>query len=80
VNDAQLTYAALEMPFGGVRESGIGVRNSAHGIQKFCRTQSVIVTRFGGRRDPYWFPYSKRTTKLIDRLNVALHGRGPRRT
>src|SRR3954463_3354451 len=76
VNDANVNYAANELPFGGWKESGIGVRHGAQGIRKYCRTHSVLVTRFGPKKEPHMFPYSRRTSKLLDRLMVLLHGRG----
>jgi acyl-CoA reductase-like NAD-dependent aldehyde dehydrogenase len=75
VNDAVTNYAAQELPFGGVGESGIGVRHGAAGIQKYCRTQSIMVTRFAGKKEPYFFPYTRRRTKLLERLMVFLYGR-----
>ena len=79
VNDCITNYSAQELPFGGVKESGIGVRHSAAGIQKYCNTHSILITRFAGKREPYYFPYSKRATKLLERLMVLMYGRGSRR-
>jgi hypothetical protein len=38
----------------------------------------VLVTRFAPKRELYMFPYSKRATKLFDRLLVLMFGRGGR--
>ena len=46
VNDAQLNYLALELPMGGWKASGLGSRHGAAGIRKYCRQQSLLVTRF----------------------------------
>ena len=46
VNDAQLNYLALELPMGGWKASGLGSRHGAGGIRKYCRQQSLLVTRF----------------------------------
>lgn len=75
VNDCVTNYAAQELPFGGVGESGIGVRHGAAGIQKYCRTQSLLITRFAGKKELFFFPYTKRRTKLLERLMVLLYGR-----
>jgi acyl-CoA reductase-like NAD-dependent aldehyde dehydrogenase len=75
VNDAVANYAAQELPFGGVKESGIGVRHSAAGIRKYCHSHSILVTRFAPKRELYWFPFSKRNSKLIERLLVLMYGR-----
>ena len=78
VNDCVINYAATEMPMGGIRESGLGVRHSAKGIQKYCNVHSVVVTRFAGKREVYWFPYSPRGTKMLERLMVFMNRRKPR--
>src|SRR4051794_27909349 len=79
VNDANVNYAANELPFGGWGESGIGVRHGAAGIRKYCKTHSVLVTRFGPKKDVHMFPYSPRTTKALERVMVLMHGRGARK-
>ena len=75
VNDAIVNYLAVEAPFGGTGESGIGARHGARGIQKYCQTQTILVTRFAPKREAHFFPYSKRTTKLLERALVLLYGR-----
>src|SRR4051794_21032613 len=79
VNDCVVNYAAQELPFGGTGESGIGVRHSAKGIQKYCKTQSVLVTRMGSKKEPHMFPYSPRTSKLLERVVVMMYGKKPRK-
>ena len=76
VNDANTNYAATDLPFGGWKESGIGVRHGAPGIRKYTKMHSVLVTRFGPKKEVHQFPYSKRTSKLLERLMVFMHGRG----
>jgi acyl-CoA reductase-like NAD-dependent aldehyde dehydrogenase len=75
VNDALANYGAHELPFGGVKESGVGVRHSARGIQKYCSTHSILVTRFAPKRELYFFPYTKRGAKLMERVLLVLYGR-----
>ncbi|MDO8211915.1 succinic semialdehyde dehydrogenase [Conexibacter sp. CPCC 206217] len=78
VNDAQVNYTALELPMGGWKSSGLGTRHGAGGIRKYTQQQTLLVTRFAGKRDPHMFPYSKRVTKLIGGLTRLLYGRGKR--
>ena len=78
VNDCVINYAAQELPFGGSGDSGLGVRHSAKGIQKYCQVHSILVTRFGPKRELHFYPYSERGTKILERLMVLLYGRGPR--
>ena len=78
VNDANVNYFAYELPMGGWKESGLGVRHGAAGIRKYTRQQAILVTRFALKRDVHMFPYSARTTKLLGRLTKLLYGRGKR--
>jgi acyl-CoA reductase-like NAD-dependent aldehyde dehydrogenase len=79
VNDAQLNYLALELPMGGWKESGLGVRHGAAGIRKYTRQQAILVTRFAPlKKDVHMFPYKTKTTRLIGRLVRLLYGRGRR--
>ena len=50
VNDVLVNYLALDVPMGGWKDSGIGTRWGAEGIRKYCRTESIVVTRFARRR------------------------------
>jgi succinate-semialdehyde dehydrogenase / glutarate-semialdehyde dehydrogenase len=46
INEAYAaTFASLEAPMGGMRESGLGRRQGAEGILRFTETQSVATQR-----------------------------------
>jgi acyl-CoA reductase-like NAD-dependent aldehyde dehydrogenase len=78
VNDANVNYLAYELPMGGWKDSGLGVRHGAAGIRKYTRQQAILVTRLAMKRDVHFFPYKARTTKLLGRLTKLLYGRGKR--
>jgi acyl-CoA reductase-like NAD-dependent aldehyde dehydrogenase len=79
VNDAQVNYLATELPMGGWKTSGLGYRHGKGGIQKFCRQQSVMVTRFTPMKKDLWMlPYDKKATGLITKMVKFLYGRGKR--
>jgi acyl-CoA reductase-like NAD-dependent aldehyde dehydrogenase len=78
VNDAVINYTALELPMGGWKASGLGSRHGTQGIRKFCRQQSLLVSRFHARKDPHMFPNRAGTTKLLNRAIRLLYGRGER--
>ena len=59
VNDVLVNYLATDVPMGGWKESGIGYRHGEPGIKKYCRTESIVITRFGGKREPTWYPYTQ---------------------
>jgi len=79
VNDAQLNYAALEIPMGGWKTSGLGTRHGAAGIRKYTKQQSILVTKLAPKKDIHMFPYSARKSKGLGRALKLLYGRGKRR-
>lgn len=79
VNDVLVNYLASDVPMGGWKESGIGYRHGAPGIRKYCRTESVVITRFGGKSEATWFPYNKGRRNMIARVAQAFNARDWRR-
>lgn len=79
VNDVLVNYFAAGVPMGGWKQSGIGLRHGEPGIKKFCRSESVVITRFGGKREPAWYPYTRARRGLINRLMSFFNARDPRR-
>jgi acyl-CoA reductase-like NAD-dependent aldehyde dehydrogenase/choline dehydrogenase-like flavoprotein len=66
VNDAQVNYAALELPMGGWKASGLGSRHGPDGIRKYTKRQSLMVTPgYAPARDPHHFPYDAAVTAAI---------------
>jgi acyl-CoA reductase-like NAD-dependent aldehyde dehydrogenase len=78
VNDANVNYFVYELPMGGWKDSGLGVRHGAAGIRKYTRQQAILVTRVAMKREVHFFPYKPATTKLLGRLTKLLYGRGKR--
>jgi len=79
VNDVLVNYFATEVPMGGWKSSGIGSRHGEGGIKKYCRSESVVITRFGGKREPSWYPYTKSRRRLIGPLTRLFNARDWRR-
>jgi len=78
VNDALLNYFAVELPMGGWKASGMGTRHGPQGIRKYCKQQSLLVSRLHLKRDLFMFPYRTRTSKLLFRAVRLHYGRGQR--
>lgn len=79
VNDVISNMAAVGVPMGGWKQSGIGFRHGEYGIKKYCRPESILVTRFSGKREPTWYPYTKSRRGLADRIMRALNARDLKR-
>ena len=58
INDVLVGFLASDVPMGGWKDSGIGFRHGEYGIKKFVRPESLVITRFGGKREPLYFPYT----------------------
>ncbi|MGE0067692.1 MAG: aldehyde dehydrogenase family protein [Solirubrobacterales bacterium] len=79
VNDVLVNYLASDVPMGGWKESGIGYRHGEPGIKKYCRTESVVITRFGAKREPTWYPYTRARRGLVGRIAQAFNARDLKR-
>ncbi len=66
INDCIVSYAICGLPFGGVKESGIGRVHGPEGLLEFTATKSVMAPRFAVPREPWWFPVPRH----LDRLAV----------
>src|SRR5438874_1170716 len=79
VNDAMINYAALELPMGGAKASGLGSRHGAGGIRKYCSQQAIVVTpRLALKKEVHMYPYKRRTSRPLVRFFKFLYGRGRR--
>ena len=64
---------------GGWKASGLGTRHGAGGIRKYCKQQSIMISRVHLKNDIYMFPYKTGMSKLLFRGVRLLYGRGRRR-
>ncbi len=59
VNDHMYSHAAAQLPWGGVKKSGVGVTHSKHGFYE--TTQMRMISVDAGRfTAPWWHPYDER--------------------
>lgn len=65
VNDALVHFGVPTLPFGGVGESGFGRSNGVEGLREMTRSKSVLVDRLGLDREPWWYPYSRTTERML---------------
>lgn len=74
INDVETNYLCVDVPFGGVKQSGIGRLHGVEGLRSFAQIQSVVEDRIGLNRELWWFPVSEVTKKLFRALIKLLYG------
>ena len=78
INDCMVSYAVAGLPFGGVKQSGIGRIHGVEGLRAFCNTKSVLAGRFDLGRELQWFPLPGWVTAALRRIVRLRYRRGLR--
>lgn len=73
VNDVLSCAGVPEMPWGGIKHSGLGVVRSDRGLKELSHARHINMDRVPPlERDPYWYPYTgpreKRIRSALKRL------------
>jgi acyl-CoA reductase-like NAD-dependent aldehyde dehydrogenase len=84
VNDVLVNYFCVEVPLGGIKASGLGVRHGIEGLRQFLRVESIVEDRpiargaspLVGRQ--LQFPYRRRVLRAVDWALRKLYGRARR--
>jgi acyl-CoA reductase-like NAD-dependent aldehyde dehydrogenase len=76
VNDVIVSYGVPALPFGGVKESGIGRVHGPEGLHEFSQVKSVLTDRFGLSRELWWFPTPRPLASMGKRMLRLRHRRG----
>jgi acyl-CoA reductase-like NAD-dependent aldehyde dehydrogenase len=79
VNDVLVGFLASDVPMGGWKDSGIGFRHGEYGIKKFVRPESLVITRFGSKREPLYFPYTEERRQKLRKITQFFSARDWRR-
>jgi acyl-CoA reductase-like NAD-dependent aldehyde dehydrogenase len=75
VNECLLSAGVPGLPFGGVKQSGVGSRHGgAEGLRQFCVRQAILIEPRRRATEPAWFPYSTKRARQIERLMGVLFG------
>ncbi|MFF2530058.1 aldehyde dehydrogenase family protein [Brevibacillus sp. NPDC058079] len=75
INDVIISYANPHLPFGGVKQSGIGRYRGPSGLQAFTHSISVIHDPGKRKREFNWYPYTKDQELTFIGLTNLLYGK-----
>ena len=75
INDVLSHYGVASLPMGGVGKSGFGRRRGLEALEDMTRSKTVFTDRSGLKREPFWFPYTPASTRLM-RGVLEWRGRG----
>lgn len=68
INDGLVNYIIPEAPMGGVKDSGFSRRHGPEGIRKYCYQKTIVIDRFGLKKEMPWFPASRKKTAQMRRM------------
>jgi succinate-semialdehyde dehydrogenase/glutarate-semialdehyde dehydrogenase len=72
INDHMYSYAAAQLPWGGVKKSGVGRTHSKYGFSECCHVK--MVSEDSGRLPvAWWHPYDERLRSGLQTAAKALY-------
>ncbi|MFW2387962.1 MAG: aldehyde dehydrogenase family protein [Polyangiales bacterium] len=74
INDASMSYGILEVPFGGMKDSGLGQVNGANGLRSYTFAQPIGVDKRTPKTEPHWYPHDAKTTRDLDGMIKLVYG------
>lgn len=72
INDVVKNIGNPDLPFGGVKQSGIGKYHGAEGLYSFSQAKSIMINK-NKQREINWFPYSEKLYLLVKLLIIIKH-------
>ncbi|GBD04073.1 Putative succinate-semialdehyde dehydrogenase [NADP(+)] 2 [bacterium HR19] len=74
INDNLITHAIPQVPWGGVKNSGIGRTHGKEGLLEMVQVRHVHTNKLGQKmRAPWWYPFSKEKYEFALSLTNLLH-------
>ncbi len=72
INNVMLTEGNHALPFGGVKNSGIGRYKGEFGLYAFSNIKSVLIDKNSAKIEANWYPYTPRKYRLFTDMMVGL--------
>jgi acyl-CoA reductase-like NAD-dependent aldehyde dehydrogenase len=75
INNHMITEANAALPFGGIKDSGIGRYKGDEGLTTFSNSKSIVIDKQGSVIDPHWYPFTSGKWKLLTELTDSFFRR-----
>ncbi len=69
INDVMANLLYPSLPFGGMKNSGLGRDYGIEGLRSFSQIQAVCEDRFGMRKELWWYPINPKFQKLFKKFS-----------
>lgn len=74
INDTMITVANPHLPFGGLKNSGLGTYHGTEGLRVFCTQRAIMESKGRVSSELNWFPYTMEKEALIHELIKNVYG------
>jgi acyl-CoA reductase-like NAD-dependent aldehyde dehydrogenase len=74
INDHLFSHGACQLPWGGVKNSGVGRSHSKFGLYE-CVNVKLRLWEPSTIKDPWWFPYDETLGQALKQAATVLYGR-----
>lgn len=75
INDAIAVVGMADVPYGGVKSSGMGRMHGIAGLEDCVHSTPVVDDRFATWRQAWWFGYGPRHVEGVRAFQRVAHGR-----
>lgn len=76
INDSVFVAGMADVPYGGVKASGMGRSHGLAGLMECVQSKTLVIDPWPAWRQAYWYSYSQQMTEGLDNYLQFEHGRG----